>query len=119
MNIIRYVLAVALIAGCGGGDSLPALTANQFCGSIRNQFGPAFFCPTAQANLQTPGMPAGNLGYCAFARENLSITGFSAHSTSGEFRDVESFSAAQDDAAHNFASNSGSTSISQCTRDHT
>ena len=79
-------MCVALI-GCGGGgaDVAPApMSAMSQCGLVSNNFGPAFFCGTNQANLNLGGFEDGSTGYCMTAGQSgLSIVGYSATTNRG------------------------------------
>lgn len=71
-------VCVALI-GCGGGLDVEPMSATAQCGLVVNNFGPAFFCGTNQANLNVGGFQDGSMGYCmAAGQSGLSGVGYSA-----------------------------------------
>lgn len=101
----RYFLLALALTACGGteetdyGGSSGTQTAEEACATIGNQFGNAFFCGTAQANLQPPGgFPDGSLGYCMVAGTNLGNVGYSAYTFNGGAFPVTTQAQASDQA---------------------
>ena len=75
----------------GGG----ALTGQAYCARGATNFGPNFFCPNTQANLNLDlNMPKGYLGYCMAGGENLGTVGYSAYLFKGGAYPVTSYSTA-------------------------
>ena len=75
------------LVGCGGaggaGPAAAPISATAQCGLVGNNFGPAFFCGTNQANLNVGGFQDGSTGYCMVTNENLSTVGYSAVTNNG------------------------------------
>ena len=90
-------------------------TPEELCAVVQGNFGPAFYCSTAQTNLQfIPANTKGWLGYCAPAGESLGTVGYSATTFTGIFDQAKSFSNAQ--AVCNQLGSSLCGSIVRCTR---
>jgi hypothetical protein len=96
-HVISIGFALAL-AACGGGgtDVAAPLTGEAFCATLpRLTTGAAFFCGTAQANLQNAGQFQ---GYCMYTQENLGLVGYSVTTYNGGAGNVETQSEASRDS---------------------
>jgi hypothetical protein len=112
MKIFKSLTAVAgLVAivmtlqgnGCFGGNDVVgvngggggALTGQAYCARVTTTYGPNWFCPNTQANLNLdPNMPKGYLGYCMVGGESLGTVGYSAYLFKGGAYPVTSYSTA-------------------------
>ena len=101
--VFRFAASMACVAlaGCmgGGTDTPQRLSAVQQCGQLTNNFGPAFFCGSNQANLNNTQFQDGAHGFCMFTNQNLSTVGYSATTNNGGAFPVTTQSQASSDCS--------------------
>lgn len=77
------ILGLVCLSAASMGNSCvnplaPKQTGEEYCSNIG-----LYFCGTTQANLQTPGLPTGVLGYCEVGVAGIGLVGYSWHTYNG------------------------------------